>query len=328
MGLFGPRPPAEHYTQQGLSREIGDNFSYRRATDYEKEVNSKLPGSWDKGFVPSRREITKRIVDRHANIGGQLVAAPATLGGIGAGYFIGGALGGKRYGHIGRMAGSIVGGLASGMVGAGVGHKLGTRRGKRIAKEIPTEPGNVSDFKSKHPILSRVYFAKRKDLKQHRAIPYNQDYRAKDITVYNDSYGPSVSVGASYPIRKQASIKTGLAKQGYYREDTEMTREELIEQIVEASVMDTLYLPKNEKEMKKLSSRGLAGHLGHGWLRGVAASPFLPPAGPILNIARYVKKVGYANRGLHRENATMKKGSWSTKVVPKRKETDGPDYDS
>jgi hypothetical protein len=117
-----------------------------------------------------------------------------------------------------------------------------------------------------------------------------------------------------------------------------MTRDELIEAIIEASISDHMYLPKNEKVAKKLSNRGMLGHIVHGALRyaggNLAAAPVMAPAGMaigpaagvlgvvpgVANVARYVKKVGMANRGLHQQNSTYRGG----KAVKKK---DGPEYD-
>lgn len=236
--MFGPRQPATHFTQNRYPGYPRDRKVKRRighATDYEKTVNPKLPGSWDKKYAPPRKEIINRVVDRHANIGMQVGGVPATAAGM-----VGGALlGTKLGGNIGGYAGAAIGG-ALGLAAGGIpGYKLGKRRGKRIAKEIPKQPGNVRDFKSKHPILSRVYFPRKKNVKKYKKVPYNRDYRVKDITMYNsDAFGPMVlNTSASRPERKKASIRTGFAKQGYYREGYEVVdstdRQELIEHIME-----------------------------------------------------------------------------------------------
>lgn len=79
-----------------------------------------------------------------------------------------------------------------------------------------------------------------------------------------------------------------------------MTREELIETIVEATLMDKLYVPKNEKERKKLAKRGTAAHIAHGTARFAAGAPFLLGGG-VWNALRYAQKVDIAKKGYHRE---------------------------
>lgn len=231
MGLFGPRQPSEHYTRSRHYQLVNPDMPLTTTTDYEKIVDPKQPGSWDARYVPPRKEIIRRVVDRHTNVGAQ---GFGTLGGA-TGAVIGGLAGGmlskSRYG---APAGAVVGGLVGGIPSAIAGGRWGNKRGKRIAKEIPQEPGNVSDFKANHPILSRLYFAKRRGLKKHRAIPYNRAYNAKDISAYNTEIGPMVNVGRSRVVHDKAPIKTGFSKLGYYREN-DMTRDELIEAILEAA---------------------------------------------------------------------------------------------
>jgi len=331
MGLFGPRPPSEHYTRSRHYQLINPDMPLTTTTDYEKFVDPKQPGSWDARYVPPRKEIIRRVVDRHTNVGAQ---GFGTLGGA-TGAVIGGLAGGmlskSRYG---APVGAIVGGLVGGIPSAIAGGRWGNKRGKRIAKEIPQEPGNVSDFKANHPILSRLYFAKRHGLKKHRAIPYNRAYNAKDISAYNTEVGPIVNVGRSRVVHDKAPIKTGFSKLGYYREN-DMTRDDLIEAIInENKEKDIWFLPQNKAEQIKLAERGVLGHLGHGWLRAIGGSvvggtalpmvtrPFVHPhtsgvigsyAGAIGNVARYAKKVSYARRGLHRDNSTLV----GTRAVPR-----------
>jgi hypothetical protein len=245
MGIFGPRQPSEHYSRSFHHGLINQDVPLTTTTDYEKFVDPKNPGSWDKGYIPPRKELINRVVQRHAGIGITAGAIPGgVIGAIGGAAL--GSLAPERYRHMAGSIGTVAGAAIGGGAGAGLGYVLGTRRGERIGKEIPKEPGSVADFKAKHPILGRLYFAKKKDLKAHRAIPYNQDYKAKDIVAYNtDFMGPVVDVGRSYNVRHKAPIKTGFAKQGYYREgyderyeEVMMTRDELIEAIVEAELCE------------------------------------------------------------------------------------------
>lgn len=103
-----------------------------------------------------------------------------------------------------------------------------------------------------------------------------------------------------------------------------MTREELIEAIVEATFSDVMTVPKDEKAMRRLAKRGTLGHIGHGALRFVGGnmlgSPLLamgPLGGAgqiglgVGNVLRYSQKVEKARQGKHRGQEQYQNGEWA-----------------
>lgn len=113
----------------------------------------------------------------------------------------------------------------------------------------------------------------------------------------------------NYAVRKALRKETSREKaKGYNRiipkrnEETVMTREELTETIIESTLMDKMFIPKNEKQRKKLAKRSTAGHIAHGAMRGAIGAPFALGPG-VFNVLRYASKVDAAKKGYHRNEA-------------------------
>jgi len=275
-------------------------------TFYSKRKNKKDPSSWNRAYTPPKDELKQRMVDTHgqerASLYGGAGAGVGALGGAalggGIGYLAGRRSGhGSKFGNFGAGAGAVLGGMAGGIYGSIKGNQSGIRHGERVVATIPNKAGKVAKLQREYPGEAMRWFPKEgRSLRSHKKRFYHKDYDVKTITT-NVQHEPGSAPVIVHAVdrrqqRHKGSVKTGWAKNNYYRED-------IIEAIIEASLMDKAFIPKNKHEMNKLAKRRAAGHVGHGVLRMVAGAPLGGAGGPI-NLVRYLAKVNNAKKGLNR----------------------------